>query len=72
MHRIPLLAGVGINEDGFAGGLFQLADKAADQLGRGAIDSDGDDLRLLIQQFGACLQGLSMGNVDSSRQVKLI
>ncbi len=71
MHRIPLLAGVGIDDDGLICDLCKLADEAADQLGTGAIDADPDDLRLLIEQFRARPQGLSVGNVRSIRQVKL-
>ena len=69
MHGIPRLAGIGVNEDGFARGPRQLADEAAHQLGRGAVDTDPDYLGLLIEQCCARVQGLSMGEVGSSRLV---
>src|ERR1700677_3931255 len=37
IDRIPLLAGIGVDDDRLARGLSQLANKAADQLGSSAI-----------------------------------
>ena len=65
MHRIPLLARIGINDDGFGGDLRQLADQAIDQLGSRAIDPDPDDLRLLFKQFCAAPKCFSVRNVVS-------
>ena len=65
MHRIPLLAGVGIDNDGFGGDPRKFADQAIDQFGSGAIDAYPDDLRLLIQQFSAGPQCLSVRNVGA-------
>src|SRR6202012_5726358 len=65
MNRIPLLAGVRVDDDRLAGDLSQLADKAADQLGCSAIDADPDDLGLRVQQLRASAQGLSMRYVRS-------
>src|ERR1700679_4026091 len=65
MHRIPLLAGVGINDDGFAGDFGQLSDKAGDQFGARTVDADADNLRLPIKQFRALPQSLPMGNMRS-------
>jgi hypothetical protein len=65
MDRVPLLAGVGINDDGLARDLGQLIDEAADQLGSGAIDADSNHLGLLLKQLRARAQCLTMGNVHS-------
>ena len=65
MRGIPLLAGIGVDDDGLARDLCQLADEAADQLGSGAIDADPNDLGLRIKQLCARAQALSMRNVRS-------
>src|SRR5271168_511348 len=65
MHGIPLLAGIWIDDDGFACNRGQLADEAADKLRSGAIDADPYDLELPVKQLRARAQGLSMGDVRS-------
>src|SRR5580704_18728314 len=49
VHRVPLLAGIRIYHDGFAGDPAQLPDEVDNEFGCGAINADPDDLRLTIE-----------------------
>ena len=65
MHGIPLLTGVGIDDDRFARDLSRFANEAADQFGARAIDPDADDLVPPLEQFRAFPDAFSVGDVRS-------